>query len=161
MAPREQTLDPLAEGVAGRLLRSPLAQPRGLSLGLYGAGLPLRGKWLETRTTDQCQSWESAMKGPLVPTVSHCHLIPSSIPKVPKWERMSKGKDEWESGAGEGRGRVPSLSRNHMAQPPHRKPRQKTGGPSQRPGLYSFPPGPGLQGTSLSLSPVPISCPLM
>lgn len=98
------------------------------------------------------------MSVPSKPTVSHCHsLAPVRIPKVPKWERMSKGKDEWESGAGGGgRGRVPSLSRNHMAQPlPPQAQAVKIKGPTAAWLCTFLNLGSGLQGTSLScLSPL-------
>lgn len=90
-------------------------------------GSPEVGQVARNVTTDQCQSWESAMTVPSKPTVSHCNpLVPVRIPKVPEWEWMSKGKDEWESGAGErGRGRgAQSIQKSHGSALPHRNPRQ-------------------------------------
>lgn len=141
--PREQThRDPGLAGRAGRLPESSRPTPRAVTRACTEQGSPEVGQVARNVTTDQCQSWESAMSVPSKPTVSHCHpLVPVRIPKVPKWERMSKGKDEWESGAGGGgEAGVPSLSRNHMAQPsPTASPGSEDQGPSQRPGFVLLP----------------------
>ena len=120
-------------------------------------GSPEVGQVARNVTTDRCQTWESAPSVPSKPTMSHCHpLVPVRIPKVPEWDWMSNGKDEWESGwqatvRGTGEAGVPSPSGNHMAQrSPTTTPGSEDQGPSQQPGFVLLNLGSGLRGTSLS-----------
>lgn len=149
---------------------SPLAQPRGLSPWSVRSRAPLRwGKWLETRLLTSARAGNQPR---VSPQSERCHtatpLVPVQIPKVPEWEWMSKGGDEWVRGwqdtvgVGERLGCPVPPKITWLSPPPPPPQAVKIKGPHSGLALYSLiwagfvllNVGSGLRGTSLSrLSP--------